>query len=123
MLFDYFLLYLYFDHRLTAREKEEREHKKQLLQIAKEHEKARELERIQRYHMPRDIKKGETGQQKIFANLNSLILTVKLLHIIGEYIEVDEREKLPHHEQKKWEQEQMASAVYKFGSRGESKNV
>ncbi|XP_026469913.1 pre-mRNA-splicing factor ATP-dependent RNA helicase DHX16-like [Ctenocephalides felis] len=91
--------YLFEEEILTEKEKRDREHKKQLLQIAKEHEKARELERIQRYHMPRDIKKGETG----------------------EYVEVDEGEKLPHHEQKKWEQEQMSSAVYKFGSRSDSK--
>lgn len=44
---------------LTKREREERQYKKQLLNIAKEHEKARELERIQRYHMPQDLKKGE----------------------------------------------------------------
>lgn len=48
--------------RLTAREREEREYKKQLLQIAKEHEKARELERIQRYHIPQNLKKGEKGK-------------------------------------------------------------
>lgn len=48
---------------LTEKERKEREYKKQLLTIAKEHEKARELERIQRYHMPRDLKKGEKGKQ------------------------------------------------------------
>lgn len=50
--------------RLTEREKKDREHKKQLLQIAKEHEKAREIERVQRYKMPQDMKKGEKGNQK-----------------------------------------------------------
>lgn len=48
-----FLIYLL---RLTEREKKDREHKKKLLELAKEHEKARELERIQRYHMPQDSK-------------------------------------------------------------------
>lgn len=48
-------------YSLTAKEKREREYKKQLLQIAKEHEKARELERVQRYRMPENIKKGEKG--------------------------------------------------------------
>lgn len=48
--------------RLTEREKRDREHKKQLLQIAKEHERARELEKVQRYRMPQDIKKGEKGR-------------------------------------------------------------
>ncbi|GAB0089419.1 pre-mRNA-splicing factor ATP-dependent RNA helicase DHX16 [Sergentomyia squamirostris] len=87
--------YLFEDSVLTKKEKEERAYKKQLLQIAKEHEKARELERIQRYHMPQDIKKGDKS----------------------EYVEVDEREKLPNSEQKKWEAEQLASAVFKFGSK------
>lgn len=41
---------------LTEREKAEREHKKRLLDLAKEHERARELERVRRYHMPQDCK-------------------------------------------------------------------
>ncbi len=56
--------------RLTDREKKDREHKKQLLQIAKEHEKARELERVQRYKMPQDIKKGEKGKQSLVVDLS-----------------------------------------------------
>lgn len=58
---NFFILLCY---SLTEKERKEREYKKQLLTIAKEHEKARELERIQRYHMPRDLKKGEKGKQK-----------------------------------------------------------
>lgn len=57
-------------HRLTNREKEEREHKRKLLQIAKEHEKARELERVQRYHMP-DSKKGQKGTELRTRELNA----------------------------------------------------
>ncbi|XP_073823162.1 DEAH-box helicase 16 lethal (2) 37Cb [Musca autumnalis] len=87
--------YLFEESVLTEKEKQEREYKKQLLTIAKEHEKARELERIQRYHMPRDLKKGEKE----------------------EYVEVDENEKLPHSEQKKWEAEQLASARFQFGAK------
>lgn len=49
-------------NRLTEREKQDREHKRRLLQIAREHEKARELERVQRYRMPQDMKKGEKGK-------------------------------------------------------------
>ncbi|XP_037041854.1 pre-mRNA-splicing factor ATP-dependent RNA helicase DHX16 [Bradysia coprophila] len=92
--------YLFDNSVLTEREKKDREHKKQLLQIAKEHERARELERVQRYKMPQDIKKGEKE----------------------EYYEVDEREKQPNSEQKKWEAEQLASAVFKFGAKDASKN-
>lgn len=87
-----------FFNSLTKREKVDREHKKQLLQIAREHDKARDLERVQRYHMPADKKKGEKD----------------------EYYEVDDREKLPNSEQKKWEAEQLASAMYKFGARDAS---
>ncbi|XP_075150239.1 DEAH-box helicase 16 lethal (2) 37Cb [Haematobia irritans] len=87
--------YLFDESVLTQKEKQEREYKKQLLTIAKEHEKARELERIQRYHMPRDLKKGEKE----------------------EYVEVDENEKAPHSEQKKWEAEQLASARFQFGAK------
>ncbi|XP_055684483.1 pre-mRNA-splicing factor ATP-dependent RNA helicase DHX16 [Lutzomyia longipalpis] len=90
--------YLFEDSVLTQREKHERAYKKEILQIAKEHEKARELERIQRYHMPQDVKKGDKS----------------------EYVEVDEREKMPNSEQKKWEAEQLASAVFKFGSKDAS---
>ncbi|XP_013188869.2 pre-mRNA-splicing factor ATP-dependent RNA helicase DHX16 isoform X1 [Amyelois transitella] len=87
--------YLFDESILTEREKREREHKKNILQLAKEHEKARELENVQRYHMPRDLGKGEKG----------------------EYVEVDENEKLPHSEQRKWEQEQIKSAFFKFGAK------
>lgn len=34
-----------------------------------------------------------------------------------KYVEVDEREKVPHYEQRKWEEEQMSSAVFRFGAR------
>ncbi|CAD7086133.1 unnamed protein product [Hermetia illucens] len=87
--------YLFEEKILTDRERKEREYKKQLLTIAKEHEKARELERVQRYHMPQDVKKGETE----------------------EYVEVDERERQPNSEQKKWESEQLASAMFQFGAK------
>lgn len=87
--------YLFEDAKLTEKELRDREHKKRLLAIAKEHDKARDLERVQRYHMPRDMKKGEKG----------------------DYVEVDEREKLPNSEQKKWEAEQLSSALFKFGAR------
>jgi pre-mRNA-splicing factor ATP-dependent RNA helicase DHX16 len=66
--------------------------------LAQEHEKARELERVQRYHMPRDLGKGSTA----------------------DYVEVDDLEKVPQSEQKKWEKDQMASAVFKFGAKDSS---
>ncbi|KAH8307284.1 hypothetical protein KR044_008936 [Drosophila immigrans] len=87
--------YLFNDEVLTERERQDRRYKKQLLNIAKEHEKARELERVQRYHMPQDLKKGERS----------------------EYVEVDEFEQQPNSEQKKWEAEQLASARFQFGAK------
>lgn len=86
--------YLFGEDVLTEREKKEREYKKRLLNLAKEHDRARELERIQRYHMPQDKKKDD-----------------------DKYEEVDEKEKQPHYEQKKWEEEQMHSAMYRFGAK------
>lgn len=38
----------------------------------------------------------------------------------ADYLEVDELERMPHSEQKKWEQEQMASAVFSFGAKDKS---
>lgn len=45
--------------------------------------------------MPRDLPKGEKS----------------------EYNEIDEREKQPNSEQKKWEAERLASATFKFGAK------
>lgn len=86
--------YLFKDYELTEREKKNREIQRKLLDLTKEHGKARELERVQRYHMPQDAK-DETE----------------------EYKEVDEREKMPHYEQRKWEEEQMSSATFRFGAK------
>lgn len=60
-LFEFLQYILFLCYSLTKREKQEREHKKTILQLAKEHEKARELENVQRYHMPQDLGKGEKG--------------------------------------------------------------
>ncbi|KAL0273729.1 UNVERIFIED_CONTAM: hypothetical protein PYX00_006340 [Menopon gallinae] len=87
--------YLFQEEILTEREKYEREHKKRLLHLAKEHEKARELEMVRRYHMPQDCKAGE--------------------------MEVDLEDSKELGEGKKWEQEQMLSAVFHFGSKDKPK--
>lgn len=49
--------------------------------------------------MPQDMKKGEKE----------------------DYYEVDERENKPNSEQMKWESEQLASAVFKFGAKDASR--
>ncbi|KAJ8687189.1 hypothetical protein QAD02_022983 [Eretmocerus hayati] len=82
--------YLFDEEILTEREKRERAHKKELLRLAKEHEKARELERIQRYRMPLEKEKVEMEQ---------------------DYTDNEPRQS----EQAKWESDQMSSALFKFG--------
>jgi len=89
-------MFFHITYRLTAREKKEREYKKTVFQLAKDHDKARDLERVQRYRMPEDRK----GKQQTH-----------------QYEEMDEKEKLPNSEQRKWEEEQMSSAVYRFGAK------
>lgn len=88
--------YLFDAEDLSQREIFDREHKKKLLSLAKEHEKARELENVQRYRMPQDIKDDQMEYE----------------------MEVD---KAPITEQQKWEEEQMSSAVYKFGAKRQEK--
>lgn len=88
--------YLFDTEDLSQREIFDREHKKKLLSLAKEHEKARELENVQRYRMPQDIKDDQMQYE----------------------LEVD---KTPVTEQQKWEEEQMSSAVYKFGAKRQEK--
>ncbi|XP_008555914.1 probable pre-mRNA-splicing factor ATP-dependent RNA helicase mog-4 [Microplitis demolitor] len=87
--------YLFDEESLTEREKRDREHKKQLLQLAIGHEKARDLERVQRYHMPLADRKGEKNDLEP---------------------DITENE-TPQSEQSKWESQQMSSAVYKFGAK------
>ncbi|XP_043285396.1 probable pre-mRNA-splicing factor ATP-dependent RNA helicase mog-4 [Venturia canescens] len=84
--------YLFEEKILTERERREREHKKQLLQLAKEHEKARELERVQRYHMPEEKGKGDNK---------------------NEQMDLEPAQS----EQSKWEADQMTSAVFRFGAK------
>lgn len=60
--------------------------------MAKEHEKARELERVQRYHMPLEKKKLEAETEPPDSEP-------------------------PQSEQSKWESDQMSSAVFRFGAK------
>jgi pre-mRNA-splicing factor ATP-dependent RNA helicase DHX16 len=81
---------------LTEREKAERKFKRNILKLAKEHEDARDITKIQRYTMPEERR----GKDQDF-----------------QYEETDERERVPNSEQKKWEDEQMGFAQYKFGAK------
>ncbi|XP_037082662.1 LOW QUALITY PROTEIN: pre-mRNA-splicing factor ATP-dependent RNA helicase DHX16-like [Pollicipes pollicipes] len=87
--------YLFDASQLTERERRERDYKKRVLALAKDHERARELEKVQRYHMPEDVQEEPTKR----------------------YTEVDARERVPNSEQKKWEEEKLQTAQYRFGAR------
>lgn len=50
-------------------------------------------------------------------HLKSNSLTESLFSLTEDYYEVDEHEKQPNPEQKKWESERLASAMYKLGSK------
>lgn len=52
-----------------------------------------------------------------YSHLCSRYLLHNKILISEEYYEVDEREKQPNSEQKKWEAEQLASALFKFGAK------
>jgi len=80
---------------LTEREKQDRKFKKKILNLAREHDQARNITKIQRYTMPEERR----GKEDF------------------EYEEVDDKERHPNSEQKKWEDEQMSIATYKFGAK------
>ncbi|XP_067124027.1 pre-mRNA-splicing factor ATP-dependent RNA helicase DHX16 [Centruroides vittatus] len=88
--------FLFSETKLTKHEKEDIKYKKKILRLAKEHEKARELEKIQRYHMPEENRNKKADEA---------------------YVEIDEKEKVPNAEQKKWEEERLGIAQMRFGAR------
>ncbi|RWS02705.1 pre-mRNA-splicing factor ATP-dependent RNA helicase DHX16-like protein [Dinothrombium tinctorium] len=85
---------LFRDVPLTELEKSTIEYKKKVLNLAKEHDKARDLEKIQRYHIPKEDAKPT-----------------------DEYVEIDEIEKAPNSEQRKWEEERLGLAKLSFGAK------
>lgn len=90
--------YLFDESTLTEREKTEREYKKKVLKLARDYDKVREMENLQRYTMP-DEKKS----------------------VDDKYVEVDEREKKHGYEQRKWEEDQMRGTSLSFGARDKEK--
>ena len=87
--------FLFEEQELTTKEQDDRKYKKTVLKLAEQYDKAGEVEKIQRYHMPVDRKGKETDR----------------------YVEVDENEKAPNYEQRKWEEEHLHSAQLKFGAK------
>ncbi|XP_015781179.1 pre-mRNA-splicing factor ATP-dependent RNA helicase DHX16-like [Tetranychus urticae] len=90
---------IFSDVPLTKAEKAEYEYKKKVLTLAKEHEQAKELESIRRYHIPEESKPSKV------------------------YEEIDEREKQPNAEARKWEEERLNTAKLSFGAKNKSKKV
>ncbi len=86
--------FLFDQSTLTERERRELRYKKKILELAEKHDKASEVEKVQRYHMPdKDLKEHET------------------------YVEAEERERAPNYEQKRWEEEHLNAALLKFGAK------
>ncbi|XP_013784938.2 LOW QUALITY PROTEIN: putative pre-mRNA-splicing factor ATP-dependent RNA helicase DHX16 [Limulus polyphemus] len=92
--------FLFSDVSITKREKAEVQYKRKILELTKEHERARELEKVERYHIPEEKKEKEPPKS---------------------YVEVDEKERVPNAEQKKWEEERLGSAQMHFGARDAKK--
>ncbi|CAG2108370.1 unnamed protein product [Medioppia subpectinata] len=89
--------YLFNEENLTESEKAKLEYQKKVLHLAREHDRARDLENVQRYHMPSEGKNND------------------------EYIEVDDTERAPNAEQKKWEEERLGIARLRFGAKDANK--
>ena len=91
--------FLYDESQLTEREKADRKYKKTVVKLAKDHKNLKEMENVKRYKMPEDRKKGE----------------------LDSYVEVDDKEKVPNYEARKWEDEHLQKATYNFGAKDAKK--
>ena len=81
---------------LSTRERKRHDYDKKILELARQHDAAAEIAQIQRYHIPSEEQ-------------------------TEEYVEVDEGEKAPNSEQRKWEEERLDSARLHFGARDANK--
>ena len=85
--------YFFSDQKLTKRERTEMEYKKKVLTLAKEHQRAGDVQKVDRYYMPKDdVKPNE------------------------KYVE-EASEKGVNVEQKRWEEEHLNAALLKFGAK------
>ena len=95
--------YLWEGVKLTDYERARIEQKKKTLEIAKQYKEADKLEKVDRYYIPSDTKDkdnrhGHGHQQQT-----------------DKYAE-DIKEKGPNYEQRKWEEDQVNSALMSFGA-------
>ncbi|XP_064405869.1 pre-mRNA-splicing factor ATP-dependent RNA helicase DHX16-like [Halichondria panicea] len=87
--------YLYSETKVTEREQKDLEYKQSIYKLAKEHEKAADDEKIQRYTIPEENIKPST-----------------------RYTEPkDEQELGPNADVKKWEEEQIGIGIFKSGAK------
>ena len=96
--------YLFKDTALTKREKDIIKFKKHTLNLAREHERAQEMENIDRYYMPSG-KSDETSKHDRYREDNRYS-DAKTSGQSGQYSE-----------QRKWEDEVIQTALLHFGSR------
>lgn len=85
--------YYFGDQKLTKKEHAELEYKKKVLKLAKEHRKAGDVEKVNRYYMP----DGDVKPQE-------------------KYVE-DQNERGPNFEQKRWEEEHLHAALHSVGAK------
>ena len=90
---------LFNDVKLTSREKRDFEYKKKVLDIAKDYEKTGDIIKAQRYYIPKEDEKPPKN-----------------------YVEIDENEKAPNAEQRKWEEERLNLAKLSVGAKDKNKN-
>jgi pre-mRNA-splicing factor ATP-dependent RNA helicase DHX16 len=93
--------YLWSDVKLTEYELKQLNIKKQTLEVARKYKEADQIEKVDRYFMPTDASKAKQFDKYDENN--------------------DTKEKGPNYENRKWEEEQLTSALMKFGSKDASK--
>ncbi len=91
--------YLWSDVKLTEYELKQLNIKKQTLEVARKYREADQIEKVDRYFMPTDASKTKQ---------------------FDKYDE-DIKENGPNYENRKWEEEQLTSALMKFGAKDASK--
>ena len=86
--------------KLTEKEKRDYEYKQNVLKLAKEHDKASEIEKKRKYFIPSEDAKPDAS----------------------DYNEVDEKDNKYNSEQKRWEEERLNLAKLSFGAKDKEKH-
>jgi hypothetical protein len=82
--------------------------------LAKRYKVADTDEKVRRYEMPQN---AVTVSTKMLARSFLKQFSLKIQEVPKDYVEVDERERRPGNENRKWEEEQLAAALIKYGAR------